>query len=243
MEYVLIIGAKSDIAKAIARKWAAHGYHLYLAARNAAQLEDFAKDLRIRTQQEIRTLELDILDLGSHQDFYKNLDPKPIGVITAVGYLGAQEKAQQEMKEAKKIIDTNFTGLACFLNHVALDFESRHSGFIAGISSVAGDRGRKSNYFYGAAKAAFSAYLAGLRNRLHASNVHVLTVKPGYVDTSMTEGMELPKLLTAQPHEVANDVFKAIRKKKNVIYSKWFWKWIMLIIKWIPEWQFKKMNF
>lgn len=128
------------------------------------------------------------------------------------------------------------------MNVIANEYEQNKNGFIVGISSVAGDRGRKSNYIYGSAKAAFSAYLSGLRNRLHDANVQVLTVKPGFVNTQMTKGMELPEKLTAQPEEVARDIYAAQKKGKDVLYTRWFWRWIMLIIRNIPEFQFKKMS-
>ena len=170
------------------------------------------------------------------------LEEKPLGVISAVGYLGDQEKAQTNFEEAKKIIDTNYTGIVSLFNIIANDFEQRRSGFIVGISSVAGDRGRKSNYIYGSAKAALTAYLSGLRNRLYDAQVNVLTVKPGFVATSMTAGMDLPEKLTAQPEEVAKDIYEAQQKGKNVLYTKWIWRWVMLIICNIPEFQFKKMS-
>jgi len=242
MSYVLIIGAKSDIAKATAREYAKHGYDLYLAARNSEELEGFAQDVITRTQKEVKLLELDILDYKSHQDFYDQLEEKPLGVISAVGYLGEQEKAQSDFEEAQRIIDTNYTGVVSLFNIIADDFEQRRSGFMVGISSVAGDRGRKSNYIYGSAKAALTAYLSGLRNRLYDAQVHVLTVKPGFVATKMTEDMDLPEKLTAQPEEVAEDIYKAQQKGKNVLYTKWIWRWVMMIIRNIPEFQFKKMS-
>jgi len=242
MSYILIIGAKSDIAKATAREYAKNGYDLYLAARNVSELEEFAKDVITRTQKEVKLVELDILDYKSHQAFYDNLDEKPLGVVSAVGYLGDQEKAQSDFTEAQKIMDTNYTGVVSLFNIIANDFEKRKSGFIVGISSVAGDRGRKSNYIYGSAKAALTAYLSGLRNRLYESQVHVLTVKPGFVATKMTEDMDLPEKLTAQPEEVASDIYKAQQSGKNVLYTKWIWKWVMMVIKIIPEWKFKGMS-
>jgi short-subunit dehydrogenase len=242
MSYILIIGAKSDIAKAVARKYAKEGYNLYLAARKSSELEEFSNDINIRTQKDVKCVELDILDYASHEAFYDALEVKPLGVISAVGYLGEQDKAQRDFKEAKKIIDTNYTGIVSLLNIIANDFEKRESGFIVGISSAAGDRGRKSNYIYGSAKAAFTAYLSGLRNRLYDSQVHVMTVKPGFVATKMTEGMDLPKKLTAQPEGVAEDIYQAQRKEKNVLYTKWIWIWIMLIIKNIPEFVFKRIS-
>ena len=242
MSYVLIIGAKSDIAKATAREYAKHGYDLYLGARNVDELAEFAKDVITRTQRDVRLVELDILDYKSHQAFYDQLKEKPLGVISAVGYLGDQEKAQSDFSETKKIMDTNYTGVVSLFNIITNDFEKRRSGFMVGISSVAGDRGRKSNYIYGSAKAALTAYLSGLRNRLYDAQVHVLTVKPGFVNTKMTEEIELPEKLTAQPEEVAEDIYKAQQKGKNVLYTKWIWRWMMLIIRNIPEFQFKKMS-
>ena len=242
MNYVLIIGAKSDIAKATAREYAKHGYDLYLAGRNINELQEFANDITIRTGQTVKLVELDILNYESHSTIYYQLEQKPLGVISAVGYLGDQEKAQSDFREAKKIIDTNYTGVVSLLDIIADDFQQRKSGFIVGISSVAGDRGRKSNYIYGSSKAALTAYLSGLRNRLHDAQVKVVTVKPGFVATKMTAGMDLPKMLTAQPEAVAKDIFKAQQKGKSVVYSKWIWRWMMLIICHIPECQFKKMS-
>jgi len=242
MSYVLIIGAKSDIAKATAREYAKHGYDLYLAARNSSELEEFVKDLITRTQQTVKLIELDILDYKSHQAVYDQLEEKPLGVISAIGYLGEQEKAQSNFEEAQQIMDTNYTGVVSLFNIIADDFEKRRSGFIVGISSVAGDRGRKSNYIYGSAKAALTAYLSGLRNRLYDAQVHVLTVKPGFVATKMTEDMDLPEKLTALPEAVAEDIYSAQQKNKNVLYTKWIWRWVMLIIRNIPEWKFKGMS-
>jgi short-subunit dehydrogenase len=140
------------------------------------------------------------------------------------------------------MINVNYTGAISILNIVANDFEKERRGFIVGVSSVAGDRGRKANYIYGSAKAGFSAYLSGLRNRLNDSGVQVLTVKPGFVNTKMTEGLDLPPKLTASPSEVAEDIFNAQQKGRNILYTKPIWMVIMLIIKHIPEFIFKKMS-
>jgi len=242
MSYILIIGAKSDIAKAIAREYAKHGYNLYLAARNLDKLKEFANDVTVRTQRTVKLVELDILDYKSHQSFYDKLDEKPLGVISVVGYLGEQENAQTDFTEAQQIMDTNFTGIVSLFNIIANDFGKKQGGFMVGISSVAGDRGRKSNYIYGSAKAALTAYLSGLRNRLYDSQVHVMTVKPGFVTTKMTENMDLPEKLTAEPEVVARDIYKAQQKKKDVLYTKWIWKWVMLVIKILPESVFKRVN-
>ena len=242
MSYVLIVGAKSDIAKAVAREYAKHGYDLYLAARNCTELKPFADDILVRSQRTALPVELDILDTGSHRQFYRSLPEPPVGIVSAVGYLGDQEKAQTDFDEAEKIMDTNYTGVVSLLNIVADDFEEKKGGFIVAISSVAGDRGRKSNYIYGSAKAALTAYLSGLRNRLCPANVQVMTVKPGFVATKMTEGMDLPEKLTAEPKAVAAHIYTAQQKKKDQIYTQWIWRWIMMIIKSIPEMLFKRLS-
>ena len=242
MKYLLIIGAKSDIAKAVASVYAQEGYNLFLAARNVFELEDFAKNLTTATQCKVHLKELDILDASNHKNFYETLEERPEGVISAVGYLGDQQMAQNDFQEVRKIIDTNYTGIVSLFNIIASDFEQRREGFLVGISSVAGDRGRKSNYMYGSAKAAFTAYLSGLRNRLYSAHVHVMTVKPGFVETKMTLGMDLPKILTVQPAIVAKLIYKAQQKRQNTLYVKRIWRWIMLAVIAIPEWKFKRMS-
>ena len=242
MNWLLILGARSDIAKAVARKFAQSGFNICLAARNHQELERDARDLEIRYQVKTQAVEFDALDYTGHQAFYDGLPERPVGVVSAVGHLGDQHIAEQDFNEAVKIMNTNYTGCVSILNIIAQDFEKRKDGFIIGISSVAGDRGRQSNYFYGSAKAGFSAYLSGLRNRLSRSNVQAITVKPGFVDTKMTEGMSLPPFLTSQPEEVAENIYKSWKNGRNVVYAKWFWRWIMLVIKIIPEGIFKKLK-
>lgn len=242
MKDVLIIGGNSDIGKALALKYSDAGYSLFLTSRNLDEIKEFANHLRIQNRVDVELFNLDILDYKSHRNFYNDLPRKPTGVIVSVGFLGDQEKAETNFKETETIIDTNFKGIVSLINIIVEDFEVNRRGFIVGISSVAGDRGRRKNYIYGAAKAAFTAYLSGLRNRLYHSKVHVLTVKPGFVFTKMTQALELPPLLTAKPDEVANSIFNAQQKNKNIIYSKPIWFWIMIVIRNIPEWIFKKLN-
>lgn len=239
---LLVLGANSDIAQAIAKKYASEGYQLYLISRESERLTDFATDLKIRYQCEVSCFELDILDTTAHRAVYAALPHSPDGVACAIGYLGDQATAQENASELALVTQSNYTAIAQFLEIVAADMTERKSGFIIGVSSVAGDRGRKSNYVYGAAKAAYSAYLSGLRNRLSEYGVQVLTVKPGFVQTTMTENMDLPKALTAQASEVANDIYKAQIKGRNTVYSKPIWFVIMSIIKVIPEFLFKKLN-
>jgi short-subunit dehydrogenase len=241
--FVLVLGAKSDMARAISREFAAAGHGLYLAGRRAEEeLTAEASDLKIRFGVDARALEFDALDFGNHQAFYDALDPQPEVVICVLGYMPPQEEAEADPALARRVMDTNYTGCAHILGIAANAMEKAGRGSIIGISSVAGDRGRASNYLYGSAKAGFTAFLSGLRNRLHKSGVQVLTVKPGFVDTKMTEGLDLPGPLTASPEKVARDVYRAWKKRRNVLYTKWMWRYIMWIIRNIPEWQFKKMK-
>jgi len=242
MSYVLIIGAKSDIAKEVARVYAKNGFSLYLAARGIETLDDFASDIKLRNSVDVKLKEFDMVDFENHQSFYENLSPKPHGVIVVAGFMANQKECEKDFGKTLQTINVNYTGAVSILNIIANDFEKRKDGFIVGVSSVAGDRGRKANYIYGSSKAAFSAYLSGLRNRLYSSNVQVLTVKPGFVATKMTAGLDLPAKLTAQPEDVALDIFKAQQKGKNVVYTKWIWRYVMMVIKMIPEWKFKGMS-
>jgi len=247
MAYVIILSANSDMARACAETYASNGYNLYLVSRDIEKTQLIANDLQIRHAVDVQTLELNLLNTSSHSTFIETIFSKPDaeqpeGLVIFTGYLGEQSTAQNDFLEASKIIDTNFKSLVSICELFAAKVENRKKGFIVGVSSVAGDRGRQSNYIYGASKAAFSTYLSGLRNRLSKSSVHVLTVKPGFVDTQMTRGMNLPPPLTAQPEQVAKAIFKAQQKGKNIIYTKPIWFLIMLIIRNIPESIFKKTN-
>jgi decaprenylphospho-beta-D-erythro-pentofuranosid-2-ulose 2-reductase len=241
-ETVLILGANSDIARAIAHQYASKGYNLYLAARNSSRLEPDVSDIQIRYGREVKILEFDALALDSHQTFYDDISPKPDIVFCVFGLLGDQKIAEQDWKKAREIISVNYEGALSILHHVANEMEARKKGVIVGISSVAGDRGRASNYYYGSAKAGFTAFLSGLRNRLAKKGVRVVTVKPGFVDTAMTEGLDLPGPLTAQPNEVAKAIYKAVKNRRNIVYTRWMWRYIMLIIRNIPEFVFKKLS-
>jgi len=239
----LILGANSDIAYAVAKKFAQYEHaDIYMASRNSKLLEKKVRDIKIRYRVNAEALFFDAADHASHADFYEKLDPKPDGVLLAFGYLGDQQAAQQDFKEAGRIIETNFTGAVSILEVIASDFERRGHGFIIGVSSVAGERGRQSNYIYGAAKGALTICLSGLRNRLCKSGVQVITVLPGFVRTKMTEGLDLPEKLMAEPDEAAEDIYKAYKKHKDVIYTKWFWRAIMLVIRSIPEKLFKRLG-
>lgn len=230
------------MAVAIAKKYASQGHTIQLAARNVQRLKALESDIAIRYNTSCTAYEFDALQFTTHQAFFDNLPVKPDITICVFGYLGENETARANWTESEKIIHTNYTGAVSILNVVSNYYAAQKKGVIAGISSVAGERGRQSNYIYGSAKAGFTAYLSGLRNRMFQDQVHVVTVQPGFVYTRMTENLTLPPLLTAQPEAVADTVFKAVANKKNVVYVKWFWRWIMLIIKSIPEFMFKKLK-
>ncbi len=239
---ILILGASSDIARAVARKFAKEGWDLLLAGRDTGTLSADAADLRLRYGVNAEALRFDALDFDSHPAFWEGLHEKPHTVAVVFGYLGDQKISEKDWSEARKALDTNYTGAVSILNIVANDFESRKSGVIVGISSVAGDRGRMSNYIYGSAKAGFTAYLSGLRNRLQKSNVEVITVKPGFVATKMTENLKLPGPVTATPDQVAADIFRAHKTGRPVVYSRWYWKPIMSVITHVPERIFQKLK-
>jgi decaprenylphospho-beta-D-erythro-pentofuranosid-2-ulose 2-reductase len=242
MASVLILGAASDMAVAIARKYASEGYNILLAARNATRLDTLCSDIKIRSNVSCTAFEFDALHYESHQAFFSTLPLIPDITICVFGYLGDNEIARVQWSEAERIIHTNYTGAVSALNAISLIYAQQQHGTIVGISSVAGERGRQSNYLYGSAKAGFSAYLSGLRNRMFREKVHVVSVQPGFVYTRMTENLSLPPLLTAKPEDIANGIFDAVKSGKNIVYIKWFWRYIMLIIRNIPEFMFKKLK-
>lgn len=236
---VLILGGTSDIGYAVARAYAGAGWKVVLAARDVAGAERNAADLVTRHGAEVEVRALDILDTATFPDFIDGLPALPDTVVSLVGTLGDQSTAQTDAAFASRVIRTNFEGPALLLGMFAEKFEERGDGLIVGVSSVAGDRGRASNYVYGSAKAGFSAFLSGLRNRLAGTGVRVVTIKPGFVRTRMTAGMELPGLLTAEPEEVADRIFGCEAGGGDVIYVKRRWRAVMTVIRLIPERIFK----
>ena len=240
--HVLILGAKSDIAMAIAHRFAKAGHPIQLAARDVQSLETAQTDIAVRYDVAVATYEFDALAVDRHAKFAAGLDPMPQIVVCAVGSMGEQSENERNVEEAVAVMRSNYEGPANIMGIFATHFEERGSGVLVGISSVAGNRGRAANYVYGSAKAGFTAFLSGLRNRLAKKNVHVLTVLPGFVATKMTEGLDLPAKLTAQPSEVGEAVFDAVCKGRNVIYVRRIWFVIMAIITNIPERFFKKLS-
>ena len=241
--WVLVIGATSAIARATASALAMRGYSLCLAGRDADEIRRDAENLHIRFGVETMWRILDIEHLDTQESFFGEILSATggiEGVVIATGYLGDQLLARQPPVVAR-VLATNLVGPASILAFCADHLEHSGKGFIAGISSVAGDRGRQSNYVYGAAKGGLSLYLQGLRNRLFASGVHVLDVKPGFVDTAMTYG--LPGMfLVANPEYVGERIVRAIEAQQNVLYVPWFWRYIMFIIRMLPEAVFKRLK-
>ncbi|MEL6573355.1 MAG: SDR family oxidoreductase [Pseudomonadota bacterium] len=239
---VLVLGARSEMAKAIARRFAEAEYPIVLAARRAETLEGDRADMALRFGVEVSLAEFDALATESHASFVESLPLLPEIAVCAVGTMTDQTESETDSEAAIRMMRSNYEGPASIMSALATQFEARGSGTLIGISSVAGERGRATNYTYGSAKAGFTAFMSGLRNRLAKRGVHVVTVLPGFVDTQMTVELDLPEKLTAKPAEVGEAVYQAVAKKKNVIYVRPIWKFIMGIIRIIPEGIFKGMK-
>jgi short-subunit dehydrogenase len=239
---VLVLGGTSTIARAIAAELAVQGFDLALAGRDEAELATVAADLRSRHGIKTSVHPIEALDVERHAAALAPcLTPDLRGVVLAIGYLGDQRRAEGDASEARRILDTNLTGCVTAVNVVAAHLAKHGGGFVCALSSVAGDRGRQSNFVYGAAKAGLTAYLSGLRNRWASAGVHVLTVKAGIVDTRMSAGMP-GGALAASPATVARAIARAITRRRDVIYVPWFWRFIMLVIRLIPERVFKRLK-
>ena len=244
MKRVLIVGATSAIAEHCARIWAARGDALHLVARNEQHVQVIASDLKVRGASEVTTYCTNLNDTDKHEDLLNDADDALEGidiVLIAHGTLSNQKTCEVSVKETLQEIQTNALSTISLLTVIANRFEAQKSGTICVISSVAGDRGRASNYVYGSAKAMVSVFTSGLRQRLYKSNVSVVTIKPGFVDTPMTS--EFKKgLLWAKPSVVAALIVKAIERKKAEVYVPAFWWYVMVIIKCIPNRIFQKVT-
>lgn len=244
---ILVVGAYGGIAQAYCRLRAAAGDSLILAGRNADELARLAADLKVRGAPTCEVEPFDAGDPAAPEALFARLAARPTGlpdgVLIAHGLLPDEARARTDAAYAKLSMDVNFTSCVALLVPLANAFEARKSGWLAVIGSVAGDRGRQSNYTYGAAKAGLATYLQGLRNRLQPAGVPVLTIKPGFVDTPMTVGKINPKSpLVASPEKVAGDIDRAIRRRADVLYTPWFWWGILSIVNSIPEFVFKRMK-
>lgn len=244
MKKVLIIGATSAIATEVARCYAQSGAMLYLLGRNEERLHTLAKDLTVRGAAAAHTATFDALDLASHERLLERAR-QDLGeidsVLVAHGDLPDQAACQNSFAATEEALRVNVLSPLAFLTWLANYFETRKSGNITVISSVAGDRGRQSNYVYGAAKGCITTFLQGLRNRLCPAGVSVTTIKPGFVDTPMTR--HLPKgPLFASAASVGSRIHRAMERGESVVYTPWFWRFIMLVIQHIPETVFKRLR-
>ena len=244
MTKILVIGATSAIAEHCARIWAARGDGLYLVARNEERLKTIAADLRVRGAKETQSHCMDLNEMDGHAAMLDAAEAAMGGIDTVLiahGTLSNQKACEQSVRETLAEINTNALSTISLLTHIANRFEAKQAGTIAAISSVAGDRGRASNYVYGSAKAMVTAFTSGLRQRLHKSNVAMVTIKPGFVDTPMTASFK-KGLLWAKPVDVAAMIVRAIDKRKDEVYVPAFWGAVMVIIKNLPEKIFLKLN-
>ncbi len=244
MSKIIFFGATSAIALATARLYAEQGAELCLIARNKEKLSDIEADLKSRGAKKIHLIEFALAKSEDHTALFADIK-EGFGdfdiALVAYGSLGKQKSLEMDFSQAQQELDVNFISVVSILTSLANYFSQRKQGTIAVISSVAGDRGRQSNYIYGAAKGALTLLLQGLRNRLHSDGVQVLTIKPGFIDTPMTADVK-KNFLFVKPEVIALDIKRAIETKKDVIYVPWFWRYIMMIIKIIPESIFKRLK-
>ena len=235
---ILVLGATSAIAAAYCRRLAAKGARFVLVARNPSHLEAVAADLKARGAGAVATAVLDLVATSDPDASFRDLSGRlgfPDQVVVAYGMLGPVSAAETTAAEMRQIIDTNFTSVALWLQAAARLLPKDRPRTLVVIGSVAGDRGPRSHYVYGAAKAGLDALTEGLRHRLFGTPLHVLTVKPGFVDTPMTAHLDRGGPLWAGPDRIAADIEKAVRQKRNVVYTPWFWSFIMRVVRALPR--------
>jgi decaprenylphospho-beta-D-erythro-pentofuranosid-2-ulose 2-reductase len=240
---LLVLGGSSDIGRAAALRFAENGWRVFLAGRDLEALRREADDIGARTGATVSTHAIDILDETSFESFADDLPSLPDAILCVIGLLGTQRLAETDLAHASMVMRSNFEGPALILGLFAERLAARGEGTIIGVSSVAGERGRATNYVYGAGKAGLTAFLSGLRNRFGKSGIRVVTVLPGFVRTRMTKGMTLPDFLTAEAEQVAQAIFRAVAEKpREIVYVKPVWLVIMALIKAIPEKIFMRLR-
>lgn len=241
---MIVLGSNSEVAQAFVEQCLSAGERykkIYLLSSNTHEAERFAGHIDVKYLQPCEVVHFDLMEEKINFSRFEHMESDVL--FCATGYLGkSTEEGLYDNENTTKIVEVNFSKLVLALNYFSQKMESKRNGTIIALSSVAGERGRQSNFIYGAAKAGFTQYLSGLRNYLFPRKVHVMTVKPGFMDTKMTAGMPLNKNLTASPKQAAECIYKGYKKKKDVIYVLPIWRWIMLIIRNIPEFIFKKLK-
>lgn len=242
MKSVLILGANSTIGRDLAEIYSKKGYNLILASRNPERLEGVKNNVEIQFDIKCNLLHFDAEDVTNHKNFWNQIETPPEISIILFGMLPNQEKATSDNKLLLETIFVNYLGAVSILNIISRAYKAKKEGIIIGVTSVAGLRGRSSNYIYGSAKSGLITYLSGLRNELYPYGVKVKTIIPGYMATKMTAELDLPKLLTMSSKAAALAIYKSTYKKSDVFYIKKIWLVIMLIIRLIPERVFKKMK-
>jgi short-subunit dehydrogenase len=245
MVKALVIGGTSAIAEQIMRLLAARSAGLYITAQDQGRLSGIAADLAVRGAVRVEVESLDVTDSAQLEGIVARAGEALGGldvVLFAAGLLPDQAVANDSVALVRQVMEVNATGAMAALNQAADFFERRGGGQIVAIGSVAGDRGRATNYTYGAAKGALEIFLSGLRQRVQGKGVQVLLVKPGFVDTPMTATFD-KGALWATPERVARDIVRAMDKGRSIIYTPWFWRWIMLVIRYIPERTFVRLKF
>ncbi len=241
---ILVLGATSGIAEACIRQWAQRGDALYLVARNPDRLAAVAADARTRGASSVGSAVADLDDTAAHPELLAHAINGLGGLdvaFLAMGVLGEQSQAERSFSAAHQILHTNLTAAVSLLTWLANYTAQRHAGTLAVLSSVAGERGRRSNYVYGSSKAGLTAFVDGLRNRIDRDGVRVMTIKPGPVKTAMTETMKGSEKF-ADVEAVASTLVKAIDRGKDIVYVPGIWRIIMAVIRAIPERVFKKLN-
>ena len=241
---ILVLGATSGIAEAVCRRWAERGDSLFLVARNESKLATVAADMRTRGAVYVDSAVANLDDTAIHPELLAHAINSLAGldiVFLALGVLGDQTKAESNFFEAEQILHTNLLAPVSLLTWLGNYCAQRHSGTLAVLSSVAGERGRKSNYVYGSSKAGLTAFVDGLRNRIDREGVRVMTIKPGPVKTAMTSGMKGSEKF-ADVEVVAAALVKAIDHGTDIVYVPGIWRVIMAVIRSIPERIFKKLN-
>ena len=234
MNSILVIGGNSDIGYAVAKVFAQNKYNIHLVSRNTSQLELKKKEIENLYKVACKITFLDILNKENVNNFFNEYLESPTIILIAVGYMEVDEKNYEQ------IANINYLSPMTFIEKSLIKYKTQKKlDTIIGISSVAGDRGKKKGSIYSSSKSAFSSYLDGLRQKLYLDGIHVITVKPGFVKTKMTENLKLPKILISNVNHVGNKIFKAYRSKKNTLYVPRYWSIIMFIYKMIPEKIFK----